>query len=98
MLLPPKKGLCQVCAVEHPPEDPRNAESLYYAIRFKMLHGRDVTWADAVAHCGEAMRAFWERELRRSGSWTEAAVPIAEWGNVASQPLAMVDPKKGAKP
>lgn len=95
MLLPPKKGLCQVCAVDHPPENPHNAQSLYYGMRFKMLHGRDVTWADAVAHCGEPMREIWERELRRLNAWTEAAVPIAEPVDAAGEPLA--EAKKGAK-
>lgn len=77
-LLPPKAGLCQVCAVEHKPDAPHNAQSLYYGMRFKMLHDRDVTWSDAVAHCPPEVRAVWERELRKLKGWTETAEPIAE--------------------
>lgn len=93
-LLPPAPGLCQVCAVQHKPDAPHNAQSLYYGMRFKMLHDRDVTWSDAVAHCSAEVRAFWERNLRELKGWSEAADPIAEPVN-ADGTLAAVECDRG---
>jgi hypothetical protein len=76
-LLRPAPHLCQECAVDHRPEDPHNAQSLYYGVKFKMQHERDATWADAVAHCTPAVREAWEAELRRMGAWTSHGTPIA---------------------
>jgi hypothetical protein len=63
-LLPPTPGLCQECAVAHPPEQPHHAQSLYYQIAFQARHGRPPNWADAMAHCDAATRAFWREQLR----------------------------------
>jgi predicted RNA-binding protein with PUA-like domain len=70
-LLPPAPGLCQVCAVDHPEEQPHNNGSLYYQMRFHAEHGRWPTWQDALAHCNPVVQALWERELRERGVWTE---------------------------
>lgn len=70
-LLPPGPGLCPKCATKHTPAEPHNAQSLYYGVRFKMLHGREPTWADAIAHCSEATQTVWREELKRQGHWTE---------------------------
>lgn len=80
MLLPPSADTCPVCAVQHPPEQPHNAQSLYYQYRFYGLRGRWPTWADAIAHCMPAVRARWEAELRKRNGWTEPADgdPIAD--------------------
>ena len=80
LLLPPKPGVCPICAVDHTPDMPHNAQSLYYQYRFYGIRGRWPTWADAVAHCTPKMQADWQRLLEESGHWTEPAdgQPIAD--------------------
>lgn len=69
-MLPPPKDKCQICAVAHPPEQPHNAQSLYYQMAFNGIVGRGPTWADAVAHCADDVKEHWERELRRLDAWS----------------------------
>jgi len=57
IIAPPVKGVCPVCAVNHDPAMPHNRDSLYYQMRFQQKHGRFPTWADAMAHCDEHIRA-----------------------------------------
>lgn len=80
MLLPPVEGVCPICAVDHPPEHPHNAQSVYYQYRFFGVRGRWPTWADAAAHCPPEIRLHWETELRLMGEWTEPkeGEPIAD--------------------
>lgn len=75
-IAPPKKGLCAVCAINHPAEFPHNQQSLYYQYFFYADHERWPTWADAIAHCSEEMKAHWKRELKANWSEPEGA-PIA---------------------
>ena len=80
-LLPPPEGHCRICAVDHQPEMPHNAQSIFYGMRFKMRYGRDGTWADAIAHCDIDMRLHWEKHLRELGAWSEppeGVDPISE--------------------
>ena len=70
-LLPPAKHLCQECAWDHPADQPHN-KTLFYAVKFKMQHGREPTWKDCIAHCAEPVQAAWERELRKKGVWPES--------------------------
>lgn len=80
-LLPPSPDGCPVCATKHEPNLPHNQQSLYYQMRFKGLHGRWPTWADAGAHCEPSMVAMWKQELTKRGiEWTSPAEgePIAE--------------------
>lgn len=83
-LLPPKPGVCPVCATDHAPEWPHNQPSLYYQYHFYGTHGRWPTWADAVAHCDDEMRANWERVLKEKGHWSEPkeGEPIADRSTV----------------
>lgn len=67
MLLPPAPDKCQTCAVAHHPDYPHDASSLFYLVKFKMDHGREGTWNDAMAHCNAQMRAHWRRELKKRG-------------------------------
>jgi hypothetical protein len=80
MLLPPKAGVCPICAVDHPPDQPHNQQSLYYQYRFYGVRGRWPTWADAMAHCAEEIRLHWERTLRDMMAWSEPenGDPIAD--------------------
>ncbi len=66
-LLPPKADKCQECAVDHKPEDPHNAQSLYYHVNFKMKNGRDPSWLDAYAHCTDEMKNHWRTHLMQMG-------------------------------
>ncbi len=77
-LLPAAPGTCQFCAVDHPPDAPHNAQSLYYQTRFQMEHGRGATWLDAVAHCEADIKQHWKDELQKLGHWTETDNPISE--------------------
>lgn len=70
VLLPPRPGVCQTCAMDHPPTDPHNQQSLYYQYAFRETHGRWPTWKDAIAHCSPKLKEFWESELRRAGAWS----------------------------
>lgn len=36
---------------------------------FYEKHGRWPTWADAIAHCLEHIKAHWKSELTRLGAW-----------------------------
>ena len=67
MLLPPKPGTCPVCATEHDPALPHNRCSLYYQMRYYRKHGRFPTWADAMAHCSDEMKAYWTNALTEKG-------------------------------
>lgn len=80
-LLPPPPGTCPLCARSHKPEEPHDAQMLHYQYRFYFTYGRWPTWADAVAHCNDKTRAYWERELRALDAWTQppdGVAPIAE--------------------
>jgi hypothetical protein len=68
-LMPPRPGVCQVCAVDHQPDDPHNRDSLFYQMKFQMENGYSPTWLDAMAHCSLDTQIAWERELRRRGAW-----------------------------
>jgi hypothetical protein len=71
MILPPAPDKCQECAVEHAPEEPHNAQSLFYHFKFYEKNGRAPTWKDAIAHCNPETRLAWELELKSRGAWTE---------------------------
>jgi hypothetical protein len=66
-LLPPRPDVCQECAVQHDADLPHNTQSLYYQYSFFMRFNRWPTWADAMAHCSEEMRATWTKALAEYG-------------------------------
>ena len=66
-LLPPAKGLCQSCAVDHVPEQAHNKDSFFYQMWFKKHYGRWPTWKDAVKHCPPHIKKFWKNELAKHG-------------------------------
>lgn len=70
-IVPPPKDACQFCAARHAPDQPHNAQSLYYQMAFNGIVGRSPTWADAIAHCDEPMRQGWEAHLRKLKAWSE---------------------------
>lgn len=71
MLLPPAPDTCPICATKHKDDQPHNGQSMYYQYRFYGQAGRWPTWADAIAHCSELVRALWKRALVERGLWTE---------------------------
>jgi hypothetical protein len=71
MLSSPLPDKCQTCAVDHAPDEPHNAQSLYYQYAFYADHGRWPTWADAIAHCSPEIQALWKEELQRRNAWSE---------------------------
>lgn len=60
-------GTCPVCAVNHPPEQPHNRDSLAYQYKFYDEHGRWPTWADAMEHCSDEVKAYWKEALEAHG-------------------------------
>lgn len=66
-LLPAKAGTCEMCATTHDPEQPHNAQSLFYGMRFQLEHGRGPTWVDAMAHCDDHVRKIWTDALTNAG-------------------------------
>lgn len=70
-ILPPKPGLCAVCAVDHDPRVPHNAQSLYYQYQFKAEFDRWPTWADAIADTSPEMQAKWKETLTEMGHWSQ---------------------------
>ena len=67
ILLPPRADVCQECAVDHDPRLPHNQQSLYYQMKFKIEHGRDATWNDAMAHCTDDVKERWIEGLKIHG-------------------------------
>lgn len=66
-LLPPAPDVCQQCAVDHPPDQPHNQQSLFYQIKFYNEHKRAPTWKDAIAHCSSEVKTAWAIELAKFG-------------------------------
>lgn len=72
ILAPPLKGTCPECAVDHAPDQPHNAQSLYYQYKFRQKHGRWPTWTDAMAHCTPDVRKWWCDQFAKRGVIVEA--------------------------
>lgn len=69
-VLPPPPGVCVECARDHEPEQPHDAQSLHYQVKFMTDTGREPTWGDAMAHCDPDTQAAWTRALNERGvSW-----------------------------
>ena len=60
-------GTCSECAVAHDPEQPHNQQSLTYQYKFYDQHGRWPSWADAMAHCPQAVKDDWIAALKERG-------------------------------
>lgn len=67
MMAPARPGTCTECAVAHDPDMPHNKDSLYYKYKFFDQHGRWPSWMDAMAHCSEEVKAFWQQALKEKG-------------------------------
>lgn len=66
-LLPCAPGVCPLCATDHAPDQPHNAQSLYYQYRFYAEHGRWPNWDDALLHCDDKTKALWLEALTAAG-------------------------------
>lgn len=60
-------GTCEECAVKHDPSQPHNQQSLVYQYNFYDKHGLWPKWEDAMAHCSDAVKAFWKKALQEKG-------------------------------
>lgn len=67
MMLPPAPDKCQVCAVKHPPEQPHDASSIFYQMKYKMDTGKEPSWKTAMKHCSPEMKKLWTSELEKKG-------------------------------
>ncbi len=61
------EGTCPECAVKHDPGQPHNRDSLTYQYHFYDKNGRWPTWADAMAHCTDEVKADWTQALKERG-------------------------------
>lgn len=66
-LLPPDPSVCQQCGVDHEPEQPHDATSMFYGFWYLENHGRSPTWADAMAHCDAHIKDHWLEYLQALG-------------------------------
>lgn len=71
-MMPAKKGTCEECAVDHKPNEPHDAQSLFYQYRFYNEHGRWPNWKDAYAHCDEETKSIWKLRLEEAGVEVDA--------------------------
>ena len=67
LMLPPAPHLCQICAIEHPEDQPHNAQSFYYQYWFALNNDRKPTWNDAMNHCPEEVKAPWLSQFAKCG-------------------------------
>jgi len=67
MLLPAPAGTCPTCAHRHPADQPHNAQTLFFQVKFQMENRRSPTWADAWAHCADPVKAAWRQGLMDLG-------------------------------
>lgn len=104
-LLPAPPGTCPTCATKHEQHLPHNAQSLFYQYRFYSQRGRWPTWKDALEHCSDETKAFWEAELRKVCAWTEPGSEVPDVlptpdhaiGTVTVRPLKRRERKRGKK-
>lgn len=67
MLMPTKPGVCPECGSDHEQDMPHNRDALLYQYTFYDKHGCWPSWADAMAHCPDDVKAAWIRELKLRG-------------------------------
>lgn len=67
MLVPPRPGVCPVCAVDHDLAMPHNRDSLYYQMKFRRRYGRFPTWKDAAANCTPEIKKRFAEEYAKRG-------------------------------
>ena len=75
------KGQCAYCAAVHLPNEPHNAQSLYYQYRIYGERGIWPNWGNAMEHCDGATRQRWKAELVSRGVTIDQLVPRAPAGD-----------------
>lgn len=63
----PGPRTCRICATAHRPEQPHDRDSLYYQNWFFKRYRHFPSWADAMAHCTEAVQAEFTATLAKRG-------------------------------
>jgi hypothetical protein len=59
-----KKGLCNFCRTRHTIIDGHSLLSQTYRARFRGAHGRELIWADEVAHLPPDLQERWQGTCR----------------------------------
>ena len=77
--MPTKKGVCQECGVDHPSDQPHNRNTMLYQYTFYDKAGRWPTWADAMEHCPDDIKAYWTHELSLLGVNVESGCDHPEY-------------------
>ena len=77
-VVPPSPGTCPVCATKHDPKEPHDRDSLYYQNSFRKRHRRFPTWADAMAHCEEGVKADFKKRLEYRGIFLDETINKAQ--------------------
>ena len=67
LLKPLAPNLCPMCGREHEEGWPHDRDKLYYQYKFYDEHGYWPSWADAMAHCSDAVKAYWKEQLEARG-------------------------------
>ena len=67
ILLPPHPSKCQECATDHRPDQPHQADTMFYKMRVMKQHKRWPTWKDAMAHCSDQQKQWWTEQLAKHG-------------------------------
>lgn len=67
VIMPPRPGVCPVCAAEHSEIEPHNAGSLYYQMKFRQRNGVFPNWGDAMRHCPKDVQEAWKSRLLEHG-------------------------------
>lgn len=62
-VLPPRPGVCKLCAARHAADQPHERDSLYYQVKFYRRFRRFPTWEDAMNHCSEETKRAKRAEL-----------------------------------
>lgn len=67
LLKNPAPGCCPECGRKHDADWPHERDKLYYQYKFYDEHGYWPSWADAMAHCSEDVKAYWKQQLEAYG-------------------------------
>ena len=66
-LMPAKPGVCPKCGRDHEDSFPHDRDSMLYQYTFYDENGIFPSWADAMAHCSEGVKAYWMEQFAARG-------------------------------
>lgn len=77
-VLPPRPGVCKMCAARHSADQPHERDSLYYQVKFYRRFRRFPTWEDAMNHCSEEAKSAFRKKLSGRGVDLAGTSPLPE--------------------